>query len=133
MPCGLVTECFQRRSADDTLHRHVKSIVRTARTLDRAPLDPHHFFVDGDSVDVHRRTLNGPLAQSPIHEILRVNHYVSKSRQEATRKMSRPRADTGELRTIDLLDPALNAVHDPAIIPWVATLKAQLWRGAIAS
>lgn len=127
-PGGLVTEGYQFRSAEPILNRHVKSIVRTARAIDRAPLDPHHLFVDGDCVDELGRVLDGPFAKTPTHDRFRINHYVSKSEAEARAKMLRPRADNGELRNIDLLDPLLNAVHDPAILPWVPVLKERLGR-----
>jgi hypothetical protein len=123
----LVTKHFQWRSASVNLSRHVKSIVRMARAIHQIPMDPHHFVVDGASVDELRRPLEGPLAQSPTHEILRVNHYYSKSEVEARAKMKRSRADNGELRTDDLLSDQLNKVYDPTILPWADQLKERLW------
>jgi hypothetical protein len=122
----LVTEAYQWRSADEQLNRHVKSIVRTAHAIDRRPADPHHLYVDGGSVDELGRPLDGPFARTPTHKVLRVQHYVSRSESEARLKMERPRADNGELRSMDLCDPSLNEVHDPALEPFLPALRERL-------
>jgi hypothetical protein len=123
---GLVTETYQWRSIDVGLSRHVKSIVRTARAVDVMPRDPHHFAVDGQSVDTLSRPLAGPFAVSPTYQHLRINHYVSKSEADATAKMLIPRADNGQFRDMNLLDESLNERHDGAIMRWLPELKKRL-------
>lgn len=125
-PPSLVTESYNYRSGSVVLGRHVKSIVRCARATNRLPADPHHFYVDGDSIDEQQRLLQGPFALSPTRELVRINHYASKSVTEAKAKMKRRRADNGQLRTMDLLDDSLNEVYDPAILPWLRELRAHL-------
>jgi hypothetical protein len=122
-PNRLVTESYWYRSPDPALGRHVKSIVRSSHAMDRPPRDPHHFYVVGPSVDERHVALNGPFAKSPTYELLRVNHYAAKSEEEAEAKMKRRRADNGELRAADLLDPRLNATFDNSILPWLPDLR----------
>jgi glycosyltransferase involved in cell wall biosynthesis len=122
-PCHLVAESYNYRTNDRALNCHVKSIVRTSLALDRRPADPHHFPVAGDSIDELGRPLQGPFAITPTHDLIRINHYISKSVAEARAKMERRRADNDELRTMDLLAESLNEVYDPAILPWARELR----------
>jgi Glycosyl transferase family 2 len=99
-----------RAAFSDLAHRHIKSIVQPARVPTGPPLDPHHFGCA--TWDMTGRRVHGPLAQTATWEGLRVNHYISKSIDEARGKMARPRADNGELRKQDLCSEALNAESD---------------------
>jgi hypothetical protein len=87
-PAGSVVQAFRTRAADDHPHHAYahggKSIARPSQV--RAFLDPHHLrLANGDS---HRVNDSGLL----------VNHYVTKSRDEALVKIQRPRIDTGWYR-----------------------------------
>jgi hypothetical protein len=126
-PDGLVTESYLWRSDDDARrNRHVKSIVDPRRAV--RPMSPHHFRVRGRFVDERHRLLTGPCIHgAPTRRLLRINHYWSKSREEAERKVRRPRADLDEMRSLELfLNPALNAVYDDAIAGWLPELRDRL-------
>jgi hypothetical protein len=114
-PEGLVTESYTRRAElGHPLNEHIKSIVQPSRTALRRPADPHHFpYVAGWAVNEQREPIQGPFARPPSHEFLRVNHYWSKSEDEAIAKAGKRRSDNGELRRLEqLLAPDLNAVED---------------------
>lgn len=112
-----VVRAFRYRTTGD-LNRHVKSIVQPRFTLPEKPADPHHFAYYQDRHAVNERGVRvpGPFC-SPSFELLRVNHYHSKSVEEAKAKAKKRRADNGEMRALEaLLDPALNEVYDPTLI-----------------
>lgn len=119
-----------RAQDDNPVHRHVKSIVQPARV--RAadpPPTPHHFLTSGLNVDTRHHQLAGAFAEGVDYQLLRVNHYWTRSRQEAAEKAQRARADTGELRSLDaMLDDSLNAVYDATIGMYVPLLEARLLR-----
>jgi hypothetical protein len=125
-PDGLVIENYTRRTLDDGWNRHIKSIVQPARTAMRRPADPHHFqYVDGFAVNEWREPISGPFSDPTTGQLLRINHYWSKSEDEAIAKAGRRRADNGELRDVrSLLDPRLNVYEDLSILPYVPALKA---------
>jgi glycosyltransferase involved in cell wall biosynthesis len=112
-----------RAAFENLMHRHVKSIVQPARVPARPPPDPHHFACA--TWDMTGRRVHGPLAQGATWQGLRVNHYISKSIQEARAKMLRPRADNSQLRTLDLCSPALNAEADFLALPYDRLVQAR--------
>lgn len=127
-PDGFVIENYTRRTDDEALNCHIKSIVQPARTALRRPADPHHFsYVHGLAVNEAMHPIMGPFSRPPSHELLRVNHYWSKSADEAIAKAGKHRSDNGELRDVSaLLDEDLNAVEDTSILGYVPALKERL-------
>jgi hypothetical protein len=105
-------------------HRAARD-VRAAR-----PADPHHFpYVAGWAVNEWHEPIRGPFSRPPSHEFLRVNHYWSKSEDEAIAKAGKHRSDNGELRSVEqLLDPALNAEHDRSIVRYLPELEVNYVR-----
>ncbi len=87
-PKGGVVENFLLRAADDHPHHEYshggKAIVRPAKV--KSISNPHHFGMSG-----------GPSAVDHDSGLL-VNHYFTRSREEAKLKCARGRADTGSIR-----------------------------------
>lgn len=112
-----VIERFTWRAVwDHTINRHVKSIVDPLRVRARPP-DPHHFgYTELGAVNWRGARATGPWFDEISHEGLRINHYISKSVEEARRKAGVHRADNGAMRTIDsLLNPEFNTELDPIL------------------
>jgi hypothetical protein len=57
-------------------------------------------------------------------DLLRINHYYAKSREEFRRKSARPRADFGTVT--ERFDIPPDAVRDEAILQFAPQLKASL-------
>jgi hypothetical protein len=125
-PLGLVTESYTRRAPlEHPLNEHVKSIVRPEMCALRRPADPHHFpYVAGFACNEWHEPIHGPFSRPPSHELMRINHYWSKSEDEAIAKAGKHRSDNGELRSVEqLLDPTLNAEEDRTILRWFSQLE----------
>jgi len=95
---GLVIENYTMRLAGPDPNRAVKSIVDPTRVERR--WNAHSFlYLDGAlAVDEHERPFEGWVTEEHTFERLRINHYFTKSEEEAMRKFSRPQAGTGKLR-----------------------------------
>lgn len=96
---ALVTEAYTWREAALD-NPHVKTIAQPTRT--GHALDPHHFTHDEIPVRFHP-------------DELRVNHYWTKSKLEASLKFARGRADIAGRREwgeFEAQERALNAVED---------------------
>jgi hypothetical protein len=87
-PDGLVVESYTRRLEVPGMTASVKCIVDPARTT--RPLNPHTFeHTEGHAVDENERPLQGTFAASTSSDVLRVNHYYTKSDEELLLKYSR--------------------------------------------
>ena len=83
-------------------------------------------YVEAHPVDENHKVVDQPRVTDPTADILRVNHYYTKSDREYREKWSTPRADTGELRTPlrrDQLE-TLSEVEDEAIQIYLPALRA---------
>lgn len=96
----LVTARFFRRAHD--IDQHCKSIVRV-RDLLTIGGDVHTFKVRGKIRNEHGVVLQEPYARSlyPSADLLRINHYHTKSRGEAFTRWKLPRADNGGNRATE--------------------------------
>lgn len=126
---GLVIERFTERPADDFgPNVHIKSIVR----LDHAEsvgANPHQFCVSGGTCDESGRQVQGPFTSRARHRLLRINHYVTKSREEYVRRISRGRADLPAQRDPAEFDGYQGAeVNDETILRFLPALKLRLER-----
>ena len=77
----------------------MKSIVDPARVAQR--VNEHWFeYADGEpAVDEHHQPLESWTRPGDLTvDVLRINHYFSKSEQEAIAKFDRPQAGGGKLR-----------------------------------
>jgi hypothetical protein len=136
-PAGLVTENFRMRAADDN-NVNVKSITDPKR-VDRSkrPHGPHHFvYVDGFPVNEKGEQVTEigmPRFGDPVSfELLRVNHYWTRSEQEARRKFELwETTAAGEQRPwkmFERINPGINSVADDAIAIYLPALKEAISR-----
>jgi hypothetical protein len=98
-PEGLVLANFSSRLHLPEPNRSVKSIVDPSRVARR--VNEHWFeFADGrPTVDEHQEPLESWSRPGELtFDKLRINHYFSKSEQEALAKFDRPQAGGGKLR-----------------------------------
>jgi hypothetical protein len=89
-PDGLVIENYTLRSVDEMpVNRHVKSIARCADLLD-VTQNPHEFRLRGPVCDTLGRTVrNIAIQPTACHEILVLNHYITRSRHDWMVKLAR--------------------------------------------
>lgn len=95
-----VMERFTRHSlSDHQLNRHVKSIVQPRRVVTMTGCH-ESARLKGCTVDSHGEKVTRNFKQrQPLHDVIRVNHYAVKSRQEFIEKQNRGRA-SGTQRTV---------------------------------
>jgi glycosyl transferase family 92 len=121
-PEGLVTENYLWRAADDFIGNHwVKSIVYPRKVVRYAT--PHNFWLRGDAVGEDRRRVEASL-RAPTFELLRINHYYTKSLEEFRRKIRTPGASAMRLRHRDPFPP--DVVRDDLILRFSPDLRAML-------
>ncbi len=102
-PDGLVVERFVwRMRADRPLNEHVKSIVYPRRTSTWVQ-NPHMFRLYGSAVGEDGRPVNTAFRVPPTTDLLRINHYWSRSVADGRVKLANPRADTGAIDRRDIL------------------------------
>lgn len=123
-PDAPVVESYIWRARDDhPLNQVVKSIVFPAMTQ---PLveTPHVFRLYGRMVGERGDTVRSPFRRDPpTADLIRINHYGTRSLVDLHQKLTGPRADSPGSRTVvdaesltaDL--KALNAVRDPLHMP----------------
>lgn len=88
-----VTQRFTRRAAE--ANNHVKSVMRMSMTL-CAGTDPHSFIANGPIIDESFNEMPRHYATKPgTANILRVNHYYTKSRAEHKKRKGLPDASSG--------------------------------------
>jgi hypothetical protein len=128
-PRGPVIENYVLRTDDAHLNSHVKSIVDPARTEPHCN-SPHFFFyTEETAVDENCVAAEGAKSERVSFERLRINHYWTRSEQEAVTKFSRPRADDGTTRDAPdflALDRTFNQRHDGTIGIYSAGLRKAL-------
>jgi Glycosyltransferase family 92 len=132
-PAGLVIESYTRRTTAYRINRHIKSIVDPTRV--RAFCRPGFFmFFEGETVDERRRPVGGPpygATDEVSFDLLRINHYTTRSEEEYRRKLARPTPDVttfnparlDEGRMFRMLE-RLDEVDDEAILMYAPALRA---------
>jgi hypothetical protein len=140
-PPGLVIENYLHRRATPAANT-IKSIVDPRRTLYCG--GAHHFrylervspgvFHEGIARDENHGPIEKAYTDSFSCELLRINHYYTRSEEELRGKWTTPRPDNSELRPPDAIHKlaGLNAVRDETILPYAAALHEALERGAKA-
>jgi glycosyl transferase family 92 len=132
-PPGLVIENYVHRLEDPEPNRAVKSIVDPARVERRRNAHAFAYLEGARAVDEQGDEFDDWVAEHDSTELLRINHYMTKSEEEAAQKFARPQAGTGKLR------PALTvkglrrfneryAVPDEVILRYLAPLREELER-----
>jgi hypothetical protein len=125
-PPGLVIESYPLRDRQDP--GLVKSIVDPLRTVHS--VNAHWFTPEyGFPVDENRWPLVRAQAKSASYELLRINHYASRSRQELEEKVERGSGwkHLHRWRRRDL-EGSLDLVRDDVIMRWAPELRAALKR-----
>jgi glycosyltransferase involved in cell wall biosynthesis len=138
-PDGLVIESYLDHTTDPILNRWIKSIVDPAQTM--RCLSSHAFRHRADrqrayAVDEQQRLLNGsnPGWSNDISfDLLRINHYWTKSRAEWERKLARPDAMHGGDRRFAALrweqvQEMLSQARDETITAYAPALRRALGR-----
>jgi glycosyl transferase family 92 len=128
-PERLVIESYVRRTDDPNFNHQVKSIVDPRRVANFC--GPHFFtYRDGLAVDENGRPVKPRnTTDSVSFARLRVNHYVTKSREEFERKLESRKADTGTLREVRNLERRLrllDEVPDESILIYLDHLRRAL-------
>jgi hypothetical protein len=130
-PQGLAIESFVRRcELDKPRNRVVKSLVQPAQVADLGN-DPHWFrYVDGrQAVTENREPLRASLTKSVSVDLLRINHYITRSRQEREVKNAGPDVLRGGRRHLPKArerDKMLEAEEDTTILRFAPALRAAL-------
>jgi hypothetical protein len=100
----------------------VKSIVNPRSVA--GPAGFHHFPLRGDAVGEDRLPTNF-VDRKRSADLLRINHYYTKSKAEFERKLQIPRPSTGLLRERTVPD---DAVRDETILQFAPQLRELLSR-----
>ena len=131
-PPGLAVESYTRRlEFDRPRNRTVKSIVDPERTL-RIGLVAHYFiYADGErAVDENFEPSHGHETDGVSVDLLRINHYFTRSQQERREKLTRPGILHGKLvpnpEQAEERDRRLNAEEDPILVPYGRAVRAAL-------
>jgi hypothetical protein len=134
-PLGLVIENYLKRvSYDAEINRHVKSLVRTADLIDIGPT-PHVLRVLGPSCNARGEEVEAVPVQAQVcADVLVVNHYFTKSREDWSLKTQRGRADTNRaedqyfLRQAAMFDStsSLARYHDARIMRFATKVRASM-------
>ena len=115
----LVTYRFRHRAKE--VNPHIKSIVST-RWIAKPHINPHAFKLLKPAQDENGNVLgkNYALCTGGTADILRINHYHTKSREEAEKRWKIPRADTGALRDFENSFKAhdTNEMYDDSAAKW---------------
>jgi hypothetical protein len=93
-PPGPVIDAYVHRlPVDDPVNRHVKSLVRSADLLD-AGTTPHVFPTTGPACTPLGQQVPAHAMQERVcHEVMAINHYYTRSREDWDTKLGRGRAD----------------------------------------
>jgi hypothetical protein len=114
-----VVERFTWRAAETD--RHIKSIARPPLTHDWVTV--HKFTHSGLAVDENKVpiAMKESRPENPTENIIRINHYVTKSYDECVERRGRPRADINALHEM----PEFFDGHDRNEVEDLRALK--LW------
>ena len=111
-----VTKRFTMRAA--TTNGHVKSVMRMADTYSMG-LDPHSFRAHGMIIDENFAVMpvDYAITYPATSEILRINHMVTKSREEYKERKKLNDANSGELKDFEKMWEAhnVNEIRDTKI------------------
>jgi hypothetical protein len=129
-PPGLVLETYRRRMKEEEGPQQSKSIVDPSRAL-RCGGAHFFYYKEGSAVDERHRPMPYGRTHDLAFDLLRVNHYYTKSIEEGKQKLSRHAPTTGNPRTaarnrLELVDENLNEVLDERILFYLPELRRRL-------
>jgi hypothetical protein len=133
-PPGLVLENFLMRTNDPLRNGTFKSIVNPREAYEMKNPETFFYREGGFAVDENEEpTPPNTVAGHFSRKKLRINHYVTKSREEWLSKIAKPTADTGDsrvarVRHFEMLETLLNQERDEIILHYLPALKEALRR-----
>ena len=94
---GLVIERFRHCAPE--VNGHVKSIMQSAKTIEM-DADPHTFIAVGQIIDENKKVQERHYAVVPggTADLFCINHYATKSLEEALARWKLPRSDNHAIR-----------------------------------
>lgn len=111
-----VKKRFTKRASN--VNAHVKSIMRLSETYSMN-LDPHSFLAKGDIIDENFTVMSRDYAITTpaTADVIRLNHYVTKSREEYRLRKTLPDANAGIIKTFEQMWDShnINEVEDNRI------------------
>lgn len=128
---GLAIESFVRRcQLDKPRNKIIKSVFQPSQVVDLGN-DPHWFrYVDGrPTVTENREPVRASLTQSVSVELLRINHYITRSEEEREQKNAGPDVLRGGRRNLPKAkerDKILNDEEDTTILRFAPALREAL-------
>jgi hypothetical protein len=134
---GLVIETYRRRlGLDRPRNRVVKCIVDPTAVI-AVGFSVHYFRYGprGLAVDELHRPYRGETTESLSVDLLRINHYFTRSQEERERKLAAPRVDNGKMKNregVEERDRRLNEEPDDTILAFAPALRAALGLEAVA-
>ena len=128
-PPGLTIENYLRRAADQAeTNEYVNGSSTRAALRPGRGMNPHVFEYESgvavNGTDVSARAASNPEPPG-LPPRLRINHYRTRSLQEAREKLTRPMAANGKLREV-LDDDKLSELLDETITIYVPALRDAL-------
>ncbi len=118
-PNGSVLDSYTLRTdTNNAVNKHVKCIVRASQTV--GPGGTAHVFkyISGYAVNANGERVNGPFSRHVRHDILRINHYLTKSSEEAAIRSRKGRIDiaNGDRDNMESIQQELNLYEDKTIL-----------------
>lgn len=127
-PTGLQIENFNQRAENDFgANLNYKSIIKPLKVL--SCKNPHSFFCQENNYGVTENLQIVTTKITPIHSVtkLRINHYFTRSWEEAQNKIKRGRATLNTKRKLDTIKyHDRNDVEDYTIHRFIPQLKKQI-------
>jgi hypothetical protein len=124
-------EAFVRRCAlAKPRNRIIKSIVQPAQVIDLGA-DPHYFRYEGgrQAVTENKQPIQGSHTDTVSVDLLRINHYITRSQEERERKNAGPDVLRGGRRHLPKArerDRMLNDEEDTTILRFAPALREAL-------
>jgi hypothetical protein len=92
-----------RLASTNPVNTHIKSLIWMGQDV-HVGNDPHFFAVEHGTFTENGDIIDGPLSRSHSSNLLRLNHYVTKSDEELAGKIARGRADLAQPRQLSEFD-----------------------------
>lgn len=92
---------------DKNPNRHVKTIINLK--IKSAMVNPHS--PNKPTIDTNRKKFSGPFNPNGPTDIIQINHYYHKSKQEWIERLNRGQADACK-RTMDMWDKTIHSYRD---------------------
>jgi Glycosyltransferase family 92 len=129
-PAGPVVENYLHRlGLDRPRSTWVKSIVDPRRAVQVGNTALYFHYEHGrQAVDEQHQAVRGHKTDAVSIELLRINHYFTRSQVERERKLGQLRPDNGRPRNaegVEERDRRLNEEHDDTILACIASLRAR--------